>query len=71
MHCMLGCLQRAPPPHPDAAPHRARAQVYGFGGVSCVVDSAAGVVRAQLDGRWAPASLEALLAAARTRGRGL
>jgi len=45
--------------------------VYGFGGVSCVVDSAAGVVRAQLDGRWAPASLEALLAAARTRGRGL
>jgi len=36
-----------------------------------VVDSAAGVVRAQLDGRWAPASLEALLAAARTRGRGL
>ena len=44
-------------------------QVYGFGGVSCVVDTVAGVVRAQLDGRWAPVSLEALLAAARLRGR--
>jgi len=44
-------------------------QVYGFGGVSCVIDTVAGVVRAQLGGRWAPASLEALLAAARTRGR--
>ena len=46
-----------------------RAQVYGFGGVSCVVDSSAGVVRAHIGGAWVLASLDQLLREARKRQR--
>jgi hypothetical protein len=46
-----------------------RWQVYGFGGVSCVVDSSASVVRAHIGGAWVLASLEQLLAEARKRQR--
>lgn len=40
-------------------------QVFSFGGVSCVLDSTGGVVRAQLGVRWAPVSLDTLLTTAR------
>jgi tuftelin-interacting protein 11 len=43
-------------------------QVFGFGGVSVVVDSAQNMVRAQLGERWVPMSLEGLLAEQRKRG---
>ena len=44
-------------------------QVYGFGGVSCVVDNAAGVLRAHIGGQWVLTPLEQLLAEARRRQR--
>jgi len=43
-------------------------QVYSFGGVSCVIEAAAGVLRAQISDRWTPVSMEGLLAEARKRG---
>lgn len=44
-------------------------QVYGFGGVSCIVDAAAGIVQAHIGGNWVPTSLEQLLQEARKRQR--
>ena len=29
-------------------------QVYGFGGVSCVIDASGGIVRAHIGGHWGP-----------------
>lgn len=52
--------------HADKACTR---QVYGFGGVSCVVDNAAGVLRAHIGGQWVLTSLEQLLSEARRRQR--
>ena len=46
-----------------------RRQLYGFGGVSCVVDSSASVVRAHIGGAWVLASMEQLLVEARKRQR--
>jgi tuftelin-interacting protein 11 len=45
--------------------------VYAFGGVSCVVDGARGVIRAQLKDRgWVPVSLERLKAEAQAKAGG-
>lgn len=46
---------------PEVTRRRAR-QVWGFGGVSIIMDSATQLVRAQMDDRWAPVSLGGLLA---------
>ena len=44
-------------------------QVYSFGSVSVVVDSAGEMLRAKIGDRWAPASLDTLLAAHKERAR--
>lgn len=42
-------------------------QVWSFGGVSIIMDSATQLVRAQMEDRWAPVSLDGLLAEQRRR----
>jgi hypothetical protein len=44
-------------------------QVYGFGGVSCVIDTSAGLVRAHIGGHWVLTTLDDLLKEARKRQR--
>jgi tuftelin-interacting protein 11 len=56
-------LPRVPPRDHDGF------RVYQFGRVSCVLDAAAGLVRAQVGGAWAPVSLEGLLAEHQRRER--
>mmetsp|Transcript_33140 Transcript_33140/g.93819 ORF Transcript_33140/g.93819 Transcript_33140/m.93819 type:complete len:857 (+) Transcript_33140:229-2799(+) len=43
-------------------------QVYSFGGVSVIVETAAGVLRAQVGDRWAPVSMQGLLQEVAQRG---
>ena len=50
--------------HPSAP---SNAQVWGFGGVSITMDNSTQLVRAQIGDRWAPVSLDALLAEQRKR----
>ena len=65
--CILACVPSAPPIQrpTDLTPALSHcAQVYAFGTVSCVVDNAQNLVRAQLgsDHRWQTVSLEELYA---------
>ncbi|CAL8461887.1 g1418 [Coccomyxa elongata] len=54
---------------PKAGRRHEGLQVYGFGGVSCVIDASGGIVRAHIGGHWVPTGLEDLLNEARKRQR--
>jgi hypothetical protein len=54
---------------PKAGRRHEGLQVYGFGGVSCVIDASASVVRAHIGGHWVLTTLEQLLQEARKRQR--